>query len=122
MDIFNTLQVHVFTSENLFAFHIQVSLTLTAKFHLTTIAHLNMDVHLTIIAYLTMITRDSKTVLEKWKGSFRDLLNVPSVVSHSDNDSCSNYDFNLEITQDKVRKAISRTKCRKRSGIDEIQT
>ena len=84
-----------------------------------------MVVHLTIIAHLTMITRDSKTVLEKWKGSFRDFLNpvnVLSDVSNSDDDPCSNYDFNLEITRDEVRKAISRTKSRKSAGIDEIPT
>ena len=47
-------------------------------------------------------------------------VNVTSNVSHSDADSHTNFDFNLEITRYEVGKAISGAKKGKSAGIHEI--
>ena len=69
------------------------------------------------------ITRDRETVLTKWKDSFQGLLNPINVTSdetQTDAEQRIDCDFNLDITHDEVKRAISRAKFGKRAGIDEL--
>ena len=69
-------------------------------------------------------TRDKETVLTKWKDSFSGLLNPISVntseTTPMDADPRTYCDFNSDITYEEVKRAISRAKMGKSSGVDEI--